>query len=220
MQRYGAALAFLLTITALTGVLVFAGSADVDRPTAAEAFFAKYQQRAPLTWKTGHQDAELFTTDDPAKRTASIDFDTERGAVYQRNYVDGRLTTQNLTTRDARTGGKVQFSFFRAEVKLAQPGLSDGPMERWDREPSSVRFRDDPRATELGARQLILEFPSLSDYETQLTQVLTIDPDSYRLLLAESSWGGWDREARTWRYRTLVTLSRLNEPVDIPASLP
>jgi hypothetical protein len=212
VQRSATILGFVLLFGVLAALLVFARSREVERPTAAEAFFEKYQQRSPYGYyRSGHIEVEL--TSQGTTTTSSADF----------AFVDGELkaTSTSLTPsgrgKDTATTGilKPGMYYIGAETRLPVRNI---PLNAWSIEPQSIRFREDPRAKALGARQLIVEFPARQQNLTPLTQLLTIDAESYRLLFAESSWGLWDSQRRVWVYQQTRTLSHLNEPLQ-PESL-
>lgn len=218
MQRAAATLAFLTLFGALTAVLLFAASRDVDHPTAAEAFFAKYQQRAPALYASGHIDMQTF--DAGGRTVTNVEFDTNSGRVYSVTYENGVRTKERLMPPSGSTAPvQVRLMAAEADIKATTAGI-DLVHADWELEPASVRFRNDPRAVALGARQLIIEFRSRQPNLTDLTQLLTIDAESYKLIFAESTWGKWDPERRDWAYQQTRRLSNINEPVTIPASAP
>jgi hypothetical protein len=201
-----ATLAFALLFGALTAVLLFEGSREVDRPSAAAAFFEKYQRRSPLGYyQSGHIEVRL--TSEGVTTTSSADF----------SLIDDELEATSTTLAPAGQGRDTPYTgilkpglyYIGAETRLP---VRTVPSSAWDIEPQSIRFRDDPRAAGLGARQLVVEFASLQPNMSPLTQLLMIDADSYKLLFAESSWGLWDPQRREWVYQQTRVLSHLDEP--------
>jgi hypothetical protein len=203
VQRSATIFAFVLLFGALTAVLLFAASREVDRPRAAEPFFAKYQQRAPLTYSTGRIVVE--NVGPGSRMTIEMTFDTRRRLMYATTDLNGERV-------DARTLS-VPPQFSGAEIKLRS--AEGDPGDSFEHEPYSVRFRVDPRAKALGARQLIVEFAAREQHLTSLTQLLMIDADTYELIFAESSWGSWDAKEQRWNVQQTRVLSDLNEPVEI-----
>jgi hypothetical protein len=205
VQRSATTFAFVLLFGALTAVLLFEGSRELDRPTPAEAFFEKYQQRSPLGYyQSGHIEVRL--TSDGVTTTSSADF----------SLIDGEVEATSTTLapsggRDTPYTGILKPGLYYIGAQTRLP-VRTVPSSAWDIEPQSIRFRDDPRAAGLGARQLVVEFASRQPTMSPLTQLLMIDADSYKLLFAESSWGLWDPERREWVYQQTRVLSHLDEP--------
>jgi hypothetical protein len=218
VQRSGAIPGFVLLFGVLAALLVFAGTRGVEHPTAAEAFFAKYQQRAPLAWDSGRVDYEALSNGERTVTTSL--FDDTSGRLYAVTYVDGKRTGEKPYP-PAGSNAAVHAGFIGTEVKLSAASVGvDESKSDWGIVPDSIRFRDDPRARALGAKQLVVEFASQKANQTNLTQLLMIDAKTYKLVYAETSWGAWDPERQTWAVQTFRRLTRLNEPVDIPALVP
>jgi hypothetical protein len=205
VQRSATIFAFVLLFGALTAVLLFEGSREIDRPSAAEAFFEKYQERAPSSYSTGRIVVE--NVGPGSKMTIDMTFDTRQGLMYATTDLNGeRVDTRTLS---------VPPQFAGAEIKPR--GVEGGFSDSFEQEPYSVQFRADPRAKTLGARQLVVEFAAREPHLTSLTQLLMIDAATYELIFAESSWGSWDAREQRWNVQQSRVLSNLNEPVEIEA---